>query len=78
MHPMAQAPCPVGYGAVTPGNHEFNYGIETLREFEEQCYFPLLGAKALDAATLKPAFPSYIVKTFRAKGALRWRWRSEG
>lgn len=57
VHPMAQAMNAIGYDAVALGNHEFNYGIETLRKFESQCDFPLLGANALDAKTLKPAFP---------------------
>ncbi|MEY9489271.1 2',3'-cyclic-nucleotide 2'-phosphodiesterase/3'-nucleotidase [Streptomyces calvus] len=69
VHPMAQAMNAIGYDAVALGNHEFNYGIETLRRFEEQCDFPLLGANALDARTLKPAFPPYFMKTFRVKGA---------
>lgn len=69
VHPMAQAMNAIGYDAVALGNHEFNYGIETLRKFEEQCDFPLLGANALDAKTLKPAFPPYFMKTFRVKGA---------
>ncbi|CAL9290748.1 bifunctional metallophosphatase/5'-nucleotidase [Streptomyces griseoincarnatus] len=69
VHPMAQAMNAIGYDAVALGNHEFNYGIETLRKFEEQCDFPLLGANALDAKTLRPAFPPYFVKTFHVKGA---------
>ncbi|MFI2376622.1 bifunctional metallophosphatase/5'-nucleotidase [Streptomyces sp. NPDC018964] len=69
VHPMAQAMNAIGYDAVALGNHEFNYGIETLRKFEEQCDFPLLGANALDAKTLKPAFPPYFIKKFRVKGA---------
>ncbi|MFF0360618.1 bifunctional metallophosphatase/5'-nucleotidase [Streptomyces fungicidicus] len=68
VHPMAQAMNAIGYDAVALGNHEFNYGIETLRKFEEQCDFPLLGANALDAKTLKPAFPPYFLKTFHVKG----------
>lgn len=69
VHPMAQAMNAIGYDAVALGNHEFNYGIETLRKFEEQCRFPLLGANALDAKTLKPAFPPYFIKKFQVKGA---------
>ncbi|MFJ3493968.1 bifunctional metallophosphatase/5'-nucleotidase [Streptomyces sp. NPDC086091] len=69
VHPMAQAMNAIGYDAVALGNHEFNYGIETLRKFEEQCRFPLLGANALHARTLRPAFPPYFMKTFRVKGA---------
>ncbi|ELP67432.1 bifunctional metallophosphatase/5'-nucleotidase [Streptomyces turgidiscabies] len=69
VHPMAQAMNAIGYDAVALGNHEFNYGIETLRKFESQCRFPLLGANALDAKTLKPAFPPFFMKTFQVKGA---------
>ncbi|NEY35453.1 bifunctional metallophosphatase/5'-nucleotidase [Streptomyces sp. PRKS01-65] len=69
VHPMARAMNAIGYDAVALGNHEFNYGIETLRKFEEQCRFPLLGANAVDAKTLRPAFPPYFMKSFRVKGA---------
>ena len=69
VHPMAQAMNAIGYDAVALGNHEFNYGIETLRKFESQCRFPLLGANALDAKTLKPAFPPYFMKKFSVPGA---------
>ncbi|MGW3664307.1 bifunctional metallophosphatase/5'-nucleotidase [Streptomyces sp. NPDC005141] len=69
VHPMAQAMNAIGYDAVALGNHEFNYGIETLRKFESQCHFPLLGANALDAKTLKPAFPPYFIKKFHVHGA---------
>ncbi|MGW9023247.1 bifunctional metallophosphatase/5'-nucleotidase [Streptomyces sp. NPDC055722] len=69
VHPMAQAMNAIGYDAAALGNHEFNYGIETLRKFESQCDFPLLGANAVDAKTLKPAFPPYFVKKFHVPGA---------
>ncbi|MFE9254552.1 bifunctional metallophosphatase/5'-nucleotidase [Streptomyces sp. NPDC006879] len=59
VHPMAQAMNAIGYDAAALGNHEFNYGIPVLRKFEEQCDFPLLGANALDARTLRPAFAPY-------------------
>lgn len=62
VHPMAQAMNAIGYHAAALGNHEFNYGIPVLRKFEEQCRFPLLGANALDAKTLKPAFRPYVIK----------------
>ncbi|WP_329408803.1 5'-nucleotidase C-terminal domain-containing protein [Streptomyces sp. NBC_00704] len=69
VHPMAQAMNAIGYDAAALGNHEFNYGIETLRKFESQLRFPLLGANAVDAKTLKPAFTPYVMKTFCVKGA---------
>lgn len=65
VHPMAQAMNAIGYDAAALGNHEFNYGIPLLRKFEEQCRFPLLGANALDAKTLRPAFPPYSMHRLR-------------
>ncbi len=60
VHPMAQAMNAIGYDAAALGNHEFNYGIETLRKFEDQCHFPLLGANALDAKTQKLGVPAVL------------------
>ncbi|WP_406443559.1 5'-nucleotidase C-terminal domain-containing protein [Streptomyces sp. NBC_01613] len=68
-HPMAVAMNHMRYDAAALGNHEFNYGIEVLRKFEQQCHFPLLGANALDAKTLRPAFQPYTVKRICVPGA---------
>ncbi|WP_141206108.1 bifunctional metallophosphatase/5'-nucleotidase [Streptomyces griseorubiginosus] len=68
-HPMAVAMNHMRYDAAALGNHEFNYGIEVLRKFESQCRFPLLGANALDARTLRPAFQPYTVKRICVPGA---------
>ncbi|MCQ4213125.1 bifunctional metallophosphatase/5'-nucleotidase [Streptomyces longispororuber] len=65
VHPMAQAMNAIGYDAAALGNHEFNYGIDTLRKFESQLRFPLLGANAVDAKTEQPAFRPYVMKTMR-------------
>ncbi|MCX4962124.1 bifunctional metallophosphatase/5'-nucleotidase [Streptomyces virginiae] len=65
VHPMAQAMNAIGYDAAALGNHEFNYGIPVLRKFEEQCDFPLLGANALDAKSLRPAFAPYSMHKLR-------------
>lgn len=66
-HPMATAMNLVGYDAAALGNHEFNYGIDTLRTFESQLNFPLLGANAVDPATKRPVFAPYVIKTFKPK-----------
>ncbi|MGW2747017.1 bifunctional metallophosphatase/5'-nucleotidase [Streptomyces sp. NPDC001450] len=68
-HPMAVAMNHMRYDAAALGNHEFNYGIDTLRTFESQCHFPLLGANALDAKTMRPAFRPYTVKRICVPGA---------
>ena len=62
VHPMAEAMNIIGYDAAALGNHEFNYGIPTLRKFQEQCDFPLLGANAVDVSSKLPAFPPYFIK----------------
>ncbi|WP_037906046.1 bifunctional metallophosphatase/5'-nucleotidase [Actinacidiphila yeochonensis] len=67
-HPMALAMNHMRYDAAALGNHEFNYGIPLLRAFQEQCDFPLLAANAVDATTLKPAFPPYLVKEVKVPG----------
>ena len=68
---MARAMNQVGYDAAALGNHEFNYGIDTLRTFESQLDFPLLGANAVDPATKRPVFPPYVIKTFKPKNGPR-------
>jgi 2',3'-cyclic-nucleotide 2'-phosphodiesterase/3'-nucleotidase len=68
VHPMAAAMNHMRYDAAALGNHEFNYGIPLLRTFQQQCHFPLLGANALDAKTLKPAFPPYAIKHIPVPG----------
>ncbi len=68
IHPMAAAMNAIGYDAAALGNHEFNYGIPLLRAFAEQLDFPLLGANAIDAATGRPAFAPYVLKTVQVPG----------
>jgi 2',3'-cyclic-nucleotide 2'-phosphodiesterase/3'-nucleotidase len=64
-HPMALAMNQIGYDAAALGNHEFNYGMDTLRTFEGQLDFPLLGANAVDWNTGEPDFEPYIIRTVR-------------
>jgi 2',3'-cyclic-nucleotide 2'-phosphodiesterase/3'-nucleotidase len=68
VHPMAKAMNAIGYDAAALGNHEFNYGLETLRTFESQCEFPLLSANSVDWATAAPIFKPYVIRTFKARG----------
>ncbi|MEU6234203.1 5'-nucleotidase C-terminal domain-containing protein [Kitasatospora sp. NPDC047058] len=67
-HPMALAMNLMEYDAAAIGNHEFNYGIPTLRAFEEQLDFPLLAANALHAKDEKPAFKPYVIKELHLGG----------
>jgi 2',3'-cyclic-nucleotide 2'-phosphodiesterase / 3'-nucleotidase len=65
IHPMAAAMNAIGYDAAALGNHEFNYGLDTLRAFQRQLRFPLLGANAVDWTTGAPTFPPYVIKRVR-------------
>lgn len=65
IHPMAAAMNAIGFDAAALGNHEFNYGVDTLRKFQSQLHHPLLGANALDWNTGKAAFPEFIIKKIR-------------
>ncbi|MEO7260706.1 MAG: 5'-nucleotidase C-terminal domain-containing protein [Jatrophihabitantaceae bacterium] len=65
IHPMAAAMNAIGFDAAAIGNHEFNYGVETLRKFQSQLHHPLLCANALDWNTGAPAFPEYVIKQVR-------------
>jgi 2',3'-cyclic-nucleotide 2'-phosphodiesterase/3'-nucleotidase len=67
VHPMAAAMNAIGYDAAALGNHEFNYGLDTLRAFQEQVDHPLLAANAVDDASGRPAFPPYVVRRFRPR-----------
>lgn len=62
IHPMAAAMNAIGFDAAALGNHEFNYGIETLRGFQSQVRHPLLGANALDWDTGEPVFDEFVLK----------------
>lgn len=52
----------LGFSAMTVGNHEFDFGLDVLREVEKQARFPFLSANTLDAKG-QPAFPPYAVLT---------------
>lgn len=67
-HPMATAMNVIGYDAAALGNHEFNYGLDLLRTFDQQCKHPLLGANAVDWDTGAPIFPPWVIKTVQVPG----------
>jgi len=48
----------IGYDAMTPGNHDFNYGQERLIELAEMADFPILSANVVkeDGSTLLPPY----------------------
>ena len=57
--PIANA---VGYDAMVPGNHEFDYGADHFLSLAEQVTFPIISANVTKDGDV--VFPAYIVKTF--------------
>ncbi|MCW2523545.1 MAG: nucleotidase [Frankiales bacterium] len=65
-HPMAAAMNALGFDAAAVGNHEFNYGLPLLRQYQSQLAFPLLCANARDWDTGEPGFAEFTIKTVTA------------
>lgn len=59
--PMAAVLNHLDYDSGVVGNHEFNYGLEDLAQYEENLEMPLLGANVIDRATGEPAFDPYTL-----------------
>ncbi|MFY0580546.1 metallophosphoesterase [Cystobacter fuscus] len=55
-HPMAVAMNALRYDAMALGNHEFNYGLDTLGRFQHELSFPVLGANVRKSADEGEAF----------------------
>ncbi len=51
----------IGYDAMTPGNHDFNYGYERLVELTKMAAFPVLSANVKQADN-RPLLTPYIIK----------------
>lgn len=47
-HPVIAAMNFMGYDAMTLGNHEFDWGVETMKKITGQAAFPVLGANILE------------------------------
>lgn len=54
----------MAYDAMTPGNHDFNYGFDRLKALAKQADFPVISANLQDKTTGKLAFAPYIIKEF--------------
>ncbi|MDA3955608.1 bifunctional UDP-sugar hydrolase/5'-nucleotidase [Oceanispirochaeta sp.] len=51
----------VGYDAMTPGNHDFNYGKDRLLELAAMADFPVVCANVIDDATGKTILEPYVI-----------------
>lgn len=52
----------LGYAAMAVGNHEYDFGLDLLREAEKQAKFPFLSANTVDAKGRR-AFPGHVLVT---------------
>ena len=62
IHPVYKAMNQMGYAVANIGNHEFNYGLEYLKEATNDANFPYVNANVRDAKTGKHLFNPYIIK----------------
>jgi 2',3'-cyclic-nucleotide 2'-phosphodiesterase (5'-nucleotidase family) len=59
----------VGYDAMAPGNHDFNYGSDRLTELEKLSETPILGANVLEIDSSESFFQQdYLIKEINIEG----------
>jgi len=51
----------MGYDAMTPGNHDFDYGKDRLIELAGMADFPIVCANVIDTASGKTIFDPYVI-----------------
>ena len=73
VHPMAEAMNIIGYDAAALGNHEFNYGIDTLPGRSRSSSTSRCSARTPSTPRRSsPAFPPYFIKVASACPTARW------
>lgn len=60
-HPVYKAMNTLDYVVGNIGNHEFNYGLDYLKNALAGAKFPYVNANVIDATTQKPLFTPYII-----------------
>jgi 5'-nucleotidase/2',3'-cyclic phosphodiesterase and related esterases len=60
-HPLAHALNALGYDAFTPGNHDFNFGLQVLQDFIGDLRCPVLCANIL-RQNGDPLFQPYLIR----------------
>lgn len=72
-HPAYQALQRLGYDAANLGNHDFDFGLDALRQAMAGSQLPVLNANLLDARSGRPAFRPTLMLTRRVRdSAGRW------
>jgi 2',3'-cyclic-nucleotide 2'-phosphodiesterase (5'-nucleotidase family) len=61
-HPVIAAMNALKFDAMTPGNHEYNFGLEVLNNARRSARFPWISANICLAGTEDPAYAPYIIK----------------
>lgn len=61
IHPVYKVMNTLDYVVGNIGNHEFNYGLEYLKNAIAGAKFPSINANVIDAKTQKPLFTPYII-----------------
>ncbi|WP_434462232.1 bifunctional 2',3'-cyclic-nucleotide 2'-phosphodiesterase/3'-nucleotidase [Serratia plymuthica] len=61
VHPVYKAMNTLNYVVGNIGNHEFNYGLDYLKNAIAGAKFPYINANVIDAKTQKPLFTPYII-----------------
>lgn len=62
VHPAYKAMNQLDYDAGNIGNHEFNYGLDFLKEATNDAQFPYINANVIDEKTGKHLYQPYIIK----------------
>ncbi len=62
-NPMIEMMNYVGYDSMTLGNHEFNFGLETVEKIKKEAKFPVLSANIYYAKDGKNFATPYTIKT---------------
>jgi 2',3'-cyclic-nucleotide 2'-phosphodiesterase/3'-nucleotidase len=61
VHPVYRSFNLLKYDAVTVGNHEFNYGLDFLKETLNDAKMPVVNANVVKAGTNQPYFKPYVI-----------------
>ncbi|NDJ82225.1 2',3'-cyclic-nucleotide 2'-phosphodiesterase [Vibrio campbellii] len=67
IHPVYKAMNQLDYDVGNIGNHEFNYGLEFLKNSIDGANFPYVSANVFDKKTGEHYFKSYLIKTHTFK-----------
>ena len=60
-HPMIRVMNHLGYDAATPGNHDFDHGLDYLTAVTGQARFPFVSANVLRAGSARPIFSPHAL-----------------